>query len=67
LWSGFTNANNKKRTTASEPHRPPHHLYHELINVIWVRAKGQRSLDKSGRPERFPGAIIDITATRRAG
>jgi PAS domain S-box-containing protein len=36
-------------------------------NVIWVRAKGQCTLDKSGRPERFPGAIIDITATRREG
>jgi PAS domain-containing protein len=36
-------------------------------NVTWVRAKGQCTLDKSGRPERFPGAIIDITATRRAG
>jgi PAS domain S-box-containing protein len=36
-------------------------------NVIWVRAKGQCTLDKSGRPERFPGVIIDITAIRREG
>jgi PAS domain-containing protein len=36
-------------------------------NVTWVRTKGQCTLDKSGRPERFPGAIIDITATKRAG
>jgi hypothetical protein len=28
LWSGFTNANNKGRTMASELHRPPHrHMY----------------------------------------
>ena len=33
-------------------------------NVIWVRAKGQCILDKSGRPERFPGVVIDITSTR---
>src|SRR5439155_15475636 len=25
LWSAFTNANNKERTMASEPLRPPHH------------------------------------------
>jgi len=28
LWSAFTNANNKQRTMASEPHRPPHHHVH---------------------------------------
>jgi PAS domain S-box-containing protein len=35
-------------------------------NVIWVRAKGHCILDKSGRPERFAGAIVDITTTMRA-
>jgi PAS domain S-box-containing protein len=34
---------------------------------VWVRAKGQCILDKAGRPERFPGVVIDITAARRAG
>lgn len=42
------------------------HQYRIIRNdsLIWVRAKGQCILDKSGRPERFPGAVIDITATR---
>src|SRR4029078_13327904 len=43
------------------------HQYRIVRNdsPIWVRAKGQCILDKSGRPERFPGVVIDITATRR--
>jgi hypothetical protein len=28
---------------------------------------GSGTASKSGRPELFPGAIVDITATRRAG
>jgi PAS domain-containing protein len=44
------------------------HQYRIIRNdrPIWVRAKGQCILDKAGRPERFPGVVIDITATRRA-
>ena len=43
------------------------HQYRIVRNggPIWVRAKGQCILDKSGRPERFPGVVIDIMATRR--
>ena len=42
------------------------HTYRIVRNdsLIWVRAKGQCIMDKSGRPERFSGATIDITATR---
>ena len=45
------------------------HQYRIIRNdrPIWVRAKGQCILDKAGRPERFPGVVIDITATRRSG
>jgi hypothetical protein len=34
------------------------HQYRIVRNdsPIWVRAKGQCILDKSGRPERFPGS-----------
>src|SRR5437868_6304858 len=39
LWSAFTNANNKQRTMASEPHRPPHHHVH---------AADRRAGDSSG-------------------
>jgi PAS domain S-box-containing protein len=45
------------------------HEYRIIRNdgVVWIRAKGQCTLDKSGRPERFPGAMIDITPMRRMG
>jgi PAS domain S-box-containing protein len=45
------------------------HQYRIVRNdkVLWVRAKGQCKLDKSGRPERFPGVVIDITQMRYAG
>lgn len=36
-------------------------------NIVWIRAKGQCILDQSGRPERFPGAMIDITRMKQAG
>jgi PAS domain-containing protein len=36
-------------------------------NVLWIRAKGQCTLDKSGRPERFSGVMVDISQSRRAG
>jgi PAS domain S-box-containing protein len=44
------------------------HEYRIIRNdrVLWVRAKGQCTLDKSGRPERFPGAVIDITRLKQA-
>lgn len=29
--------------------------------IVWVRARGQCVLDRTGQPERFPGAVIDIT------
>lgn len=32
--------------------------------VRWAFAKGRCTLSKSGRPERFPGAILDITDFR---
>jgi PAS domain S-box-containing protein len=43
------------------------HQYRIIRNdrPIWVRAKGLCILDKAGRPERFPGVVIDITTTRR--
>jgi hypothetical protein len=47
--------------------RSASHRYRIVRNdsPIWVRAKGQCILDKSGGPERFPGVVIDIMATRR--
>jgi PAS domain-containing protein len=36
-------------------------------SVRWVYAKGRCTLDRSGRPERFPGAIMDVTTFRHAG
>lgn len=30
-------------------------------SVVWVRAKGQCILSPTGRPLRFPGAVIDVT------
>lgn len=35
-------------------------------SVVWVRTKSQCTLDRSGRPERFSGAIIDITGMKDA-
>lgn len=35
--------------------------------LLWIRARGQCTLDKSGRPERFPGAMIDVTRLRAGG
>lgn len=32
----------------------------------WVRACGRCFLDANGRPERFPGAVVDITSERRS-
>ncbi len=34
--------------------------------VIWVHARGRAYLDKAGRPLRFPGVAIDITAFRES-
>lgn len=35
--------------------------------VRWVYAKGRCTLSRSGRPERFPGAVLDITQSRASG
>lgn len=32
----------------------------------WVRAHGRCFADRDGRPERFPGAVVDVTAERRS-
>lgn len=44
------------------------HEYRIIQNdkVLWVRSKGQCTHSKSGRPERFPGAIIDVTRLKQA-
>ncbi len=35
-------------------------------SVIWVVAKGRRSLDETGRRRRFNGIMLDVTAQKRA-
>ncbi len=35
-------------------------------SIIWVVAKGRRSLDEQGRPSRFNGIMLDVTAQKRA-
>ena len=34
-------------------------------SVSWVLARGRAYRDESGRPDRFPGVVVDITARRR--
>jgi len=35
-------------------------------SIIWVVAKGRRSSNEKGRPSRFNGIMIDVTAQKRA-
>ena len=35
-------------------------------SVIWVVSKGRRSSNESGRPRRFNGIMLDVTAQKRA-
>ena len=35
-------------------------------SIIWVVAKGRRSSDDHGRPSRFNGIMLDVTAQKRA-
>ena len=35
-------------------------------SIIWVVAKGRRSLNQRGRPTRFNGIMLDVTAQKRA-
>ena len=35
-------------------------------SIIWVVSKGRRSSDEQGRPQRFNGIMLDVTAQKRA-
>jgi hypothetical protein len=57
LWSAFTNANNKKRTIAGEPHRPPRD------SAALISARTRQPLPRGGRIRIASGlAIFDPTA-----
>ncbi|KQT45299.1 histidine kinase [Aureimonas sp. Leaf454] len=51
--------------TTGEPYSSEYRTIDIKGDLHWVRARGRCFLGAEGKPERFPGAIVDITGERR--